>query len=266
MKYQNYFILGGNDGEMVRIKEYLDAFQIPYIQPKMSWGKGNDLTLSDLGAGAMAPATRVIFVECTPPTDFPRVKSHVVVDHHGDNAGLPASLMQVLDLLKIEPTRWDLVIAANDSGWFPGLQALGATPEEMSAVRRADRVAQGITPEHEAEAARALAAPVEMVGDVRIIRMAHSKCAPVGDTLAIEAIANGQPVPQYLVLSGDGEANFSGDGALAQSLFEKYREPNPESAWAGGSGLGKSGGTAYWGGYPDQAELVAFIRDCVEKK
>ena len=254
-----FFVLGGNDAEMERIREVLSAQHIPWIQPVRGWGS-KEFGPEQIGAEGMAPGTRVVFVECAPSADYPRVRAHVVVDHHGDNAGLPASLTQVLDLLNVEPTRWDIVVAANDSGWIPGLQAMGATPEEMTAVRAADRAAQGIEDWHEQEAALALKRPVEMVGNVRIIRMPHSKCAPVGDTLAIEAIANGQPVPQYLVLSGDGEANFSGDGALAQALFEKYREPNAARAWAGGSGLGKAGETAYWGGYPDHEELVEFIR------
>lgn len=263
---KNFFVLGGNDAEMLRIKEILDANGIGSVQPSKGWGP-KSFGPEQIGAEGMTPGTRIVFVEAAPSPEFPAVRAHVVIDHHGDNAGLPASLMQVLDLLHINPTRWDDVVAANDSGWFSGLQKLGATPEEMSAVRFADRSAQGITPEHEQEAERALGASIEMVGDIRVIRMSHSKCAPVGDRLAIEAIAAGQPVPQYLVLSGDGEVNFSGDGALAQILFERYRKegPLPANAWAGGSGLGKVGETAYWGGYPNQEELLSFIREQVSQ-
>jgi hypothetical protein len=251
---KNFFVLGGNDAEMVRIKEILDAQGIGSVQPSKFWGP-KSFGPEQIGAEGMKPGTRVVFVEASPSPEFPAVRASVVIDHHGDNAGLPASILQVLDLLHVEPTRWDLVIAANDSGWFPGLQKLGATSEEM-----ADRSAQGITPEHEAEAERALGAPIEMIGNIRVIRMAHSKCAPVGDRIAIDAIAEGKPVPQYIVLSGDGEVNFSGDGALAHALFEQYREPHAAKAWAGGSGLGKAGENAYWGGYPDQAEVLDFIQ------
>lgn len=259
LEMSHSFVLGGNDAEMVRIKEVLDSLGISWIQPVQGWGT-KEFGLAQIGEAGMAPGTRVVFVECQPAADFPRWKASVVIDHHGENAGLPASLLQVLDLLHIAPTRWDELVAANDSGWFPGLQAMGATPEEMARVRAADRNAQGITPEHESEAERALAAAPEFVSPIRVIRMAHSKCAPVGDRLAVEAIAAGQPVPQYVVLSGDGEVNFSGDGALAQALFEKYREPNPAKAWAGGSGLGKKGETAYWGGYPNHGEVLSFVR------
>ena len=256
---KNFFVLGGNDAEMVRIEGVLDAQKIGWVQPSVFWGP-KVFGPEQIGAEGMTPGTRVVFVECAPSPEFPAVRAHVVIDHHGDNAGLPASLTQVLDLLHLEPTRWDLVVAANDSGWLPGLRDMGADLNEMLTVRRADRAAQGITPEHEEEALRALAAPVEMLGNVRVIRMSHSKCAPVGDAIALEAIVAGKPVPQYLVLSGDGEANFSGDGVMAKALFDEYRAPQPANAWAGGSGLGKAGEQAYWGGYPDHAELIGFIR------
>ena len=257
-----FFVLGGNDGEMVRIKEVLDSQRIPWIQPFPGWGP-KQLKMEQV-APAMIPGHQVVFVEVTPPADFPLVRSMVVIDHHGDNAGLPASILQVLDLLRIDPTRWDELIAANDAGWFPGLIAVGATREEMDGIRGYCRAAHGSGPEHEAieaEALRALSAPVEMLGNIRVIRMSHSKCAPVGDRLAIAAIAEGKPIPQYLVLSGDGETNFSGDGALAKALFDHYRDPHPAKSNAGGAGLGKSGETAYFVGYPDQVEVVEFIRN-----
>lgn len=261
MTINRFFVLGGDDGEMRRIKEVLDTGGIQWIQPQNFWGP-KKLTMEEV-APAMTPGYQVVFVEVTPPDDFPRVRSMVVIDHHGDNAGLPASILQVLNLLHIEPARRDELIAANDSGWFPGLIAAGATREEMDEIRVYCRAAHGSGSEHEAieaEALRALAAPVEAIGDIRVIRMSHSKCAPVGDRLAIAAIAEGKPVPQYLVLSGDGETNFSGDGAVAKALFDHFREPHPAKGNAGGSGLGRAGETAYFVGYPDQKEVVVFIR------
>ena len=257
---KNFFVLGGNDAEMVRIKEILDAQRICWVQPIKFWGP-KSFGPEQIGSEGMTPGTRVVFVEAAPSPEFPATRATVVIDHHGDNAGLPASILQVLDLLHLEPTRWDLVIAANDSGWFPGLQKLGATAEEMAAVRLADRSAQSITPEHETEAERALSAPIEMIGSIRVIRMSHSKCAPIGDRIALDDIAEGRSVSQYIVLSDDdGEVNFSGDGALAFSLFDHYREPHAAKAWAGGSGLGKAGENAYWGGFPDHTEVLDFIR------
>jgi hypothetical protein len=236
------FFLGGDDAEMRRIAEVLSGACTPWADARLAWGAkasayGDEV--SQAASNGYAPVLVELEVNCKVP------KGTIVIDHHGDRAAEPASILQVLSLLGRRPTRWDLVIAANDSGWFPGLVAMGATPEEMAAVRAAERFAQGITPEQEREAERALAEPAEFIGSVRVVRMAHSKCATVGDRLAIAAIAAGQPIPPYVVFSGDGEVNFSGPGDLAQALHQEF-----PGGWAGGSGLGDANGVAFWGGYP----------------
>ncbi len=258
------FFLGGADAEMRRIAEVLAEAGIEYHDAGLGWGAAAS-AYGDAIAEASGAGKTPVLVELEVDCDLP--EGVVVVDHHGDRAGEPPAILQVLNLLGREPSRWDLLVAANDAGWFPGLvgeaeiPGMGrfsppATAEEMAAVRATDRAAQGITPEQEREAERALAALVEEIGGVRVIRMSHSKTAPIGDRLAIDALASGRPIPAYLVLSGDGEVNFSGDGALAAALHEKF-----PGGWAGGAGLGKVGGSAFWGGYPDHEEALAFIRE-----
>lgn len=275
------FILGGNDLEMVVIKQLLSMAGVKFVQPKKEWGD-HSYSVRDLNlevepsytvgngfGGGMMPSKitgfdRVCFVECRPADDFPPSNSRgtevEIVDHHGEQSWRPASILQVLRLLGLKlssPTlRWVELVAANDSAWFEGMKTLGATADEMRFIRAGDRSAQEITGEQETEAERALTAPVEMVGAVRVIRMAHSKTGPVGDRLAIDAISAGKPIPAYLVFSVDGEVNFSGPGDLAQAIHEKF-----VGGWAGGSGLGKADGTAYWGGYPPHEEVLAFLRE-----
>jgi hypothetical protein len=250
------FFLGGADGEMRRIREVLEHSVISFVDAGLGWGAKASAYGTQIVEAATAGDTPVLIeleLDCTVPMDT------VVVDHHGPRASEPASLLQVLSLLGIEPTRLDTLIAANDSGWFVGMQAVGATAEEMLKIRAMDRAAQGITAEQEAEAERALNG-INLIGDVRVIWMAHSKCAPVGDRLAIVALTEGKPIPQYLVLSDDGEVNFSGDGALCVALKEKFQ------GWNGGTGLGKAGETAFWGGYPDHTAVVEFVREAVGAK
>ena len=69
------------------------------------------------------------------------------VDHHGSRSGEPASIIQVLSLLGIEPSRKQLLIAANDSGFIPGIVAAGDSAAEIAEIRALDRATQGITPE-----------------------------------------------------------------------------------------------------------------------
>ena len=106
---------------------------------------------------------------------------------------------------------------------------------------------------------RALAAPIEMIGNIRVVRMSHSKTGLIGDRLAIAAIDAGASspadFPAYVVFSDDGEVNFSGDGKLATLLHATF-----DGGWAGGAGLGKAGGTAFWGGYPPHTKVEEFLR------
>ena len=249
------FFLGGWDGEMARIAAVLDENNVSFWFKELKWGEAKASVYADEIAAAAAEGKRVVLVELEVDITVP--EGTIVVDHHGSRSGEPASLLQVLALIGVTPTRRDELFAANDAAWFDGLMAAGATREEMLEVRAADRAAQGITREQENEAERALTAPVEMIGNVRVIRMAHSKCAPVGDRLAVSAITAGKPIPQYLVLSQDGEVNFSGDGALCVALKDKFQ------GWNGGVRLGKSGETAYWGGYPNHDAVVEFVRAAV---
>ncbi len=255
--------LGGADTEMVRIAEVVREAGCEEVRDAgLSWGTkasayGDEI--AEVAASGKIP----ILIELEIDIDLP--ETAVVVDHHGDRAGEPPAILQVLDLLGIEPTRWDFLVAANDAGWYPGLAGIAeipgmgflsppATQEEMKKVRSGDYGLQGITPEMLAEIDRALAAPVEMIGSIRVVRMSHSKCGPIGDHFAIPAFANREPIPQYVVFSEDGETNFSGDGALCAELHEKF------GGWSGGAGLGKAGETAFWGGYADQKEIEDFLK------
>ena len=71
------------------------------------------------------------------------------IDHHSypnDNRySSDSSLEQVAALLGIQLNRHQLLVAANDKGWIPELRAVGATPSEIDAIRRADRRKQGVS-------------------------------------------------------------------------------------------------------------------------
>ena len=226
----------------------------------------------------------VVFVECRPADGWPEHLSNQVIDHHGSRSGESASIMQLLsilssmaaqletqrehmqseknpavvaqnirqvtDRLSPESRRWVELTAANDAGYIPAMLALGATCDEVARVRAFDRSAQGITSAHEKEAERAIR-EAKTEGRLTVVCMTHSKTATVADRLY------GRYDQLLIHSSDDGETNFYGDGALCAALKEKF------SGWAGGSGLGKEGGTAYWGGYDGEAEQ--FIRDYLAK-
>jgi len=255
------FFLGGSDAEMGQIMKHLVEQDAEFFSNHLSWGAHASAYATEI-AQASAEGKIVVLVELdnssAPKTDWSAEKvavllpeGTIVVDHHGERAGEPASILQVLNLIGVEPTRRDLLIAANDSGFIPAMIAMGATPKEVAFIRSTDRSAQGITPEMEVEAERAIS-HAETSGRLTVVNMAHSKSATVTDRL--HKGAGGPGYDQLLIVSGDGEKNFFGDGKLCADLKEKFQ------GWNGGSGLGTEGGNAFWGGYPDATEVEDFIR------
>ncbi len=262
---ENYvFFLGGADTEMSRISDVLAETGCEVRDANLGWGARASAYGEDDFAAVAAEGKTPVLIELEIDCKLPEMA--IVVDHHNERADEPPAILQVLNLISIAPTRLDYLVAANDAGWFPGLvgdadiPGMGrleppATEKEMKLVRGGDYTLQGITNEMLVEIDRALDAPVEMIGPVRVIRMSHSKTGPIGDALAIPAFAKGELVPQYIVFSEDGEINFSGDGALCTALHEKFE------GWSGGAGLGKAGETAFWGGYPNHKDVENFLRE-----
>ncbi len=245
---------GGYDGEMVEIINACREAGVEVVDNHLGWGAAASAYAKEI-AQAASEGKAPVLVELTLDIEVP--STSIIVDHHNENAGKPASLLQVLDLLGVEPSREQLLIAANDCGYIPGMLALGATSKEVAKVRYADRAAQGITPEQEAEAERAIAA-AEQVNGVTIVRMAHSKTATVCDRLF-----NPEKEQRLLILSEDGESNFFGNGELCQLLQGEKTGKTPEGwdtysnfgGWIGGN-LPTSG---FWGGYGDQKAVLNYI-------
>lgn len=237
------FMMGGADAEMIAIAKILAEAGQTVIDKQLGWGAKASAYTEEI-ALAVAEGNTPVLVELE--LDIAVPEGAVVIDHHNERAGEPASILQVLNLLGIEPTRHHQLIGANDSGYIPAMMAMGATPEEIAEIRLADRNAQGITPEQENEAERAVA-EAEVVGKLTIVRMAHSKTATVADRLFGKT-------DQLIILSGDGEVNFYGNGASCSDLKSKFE------GWGGGSGFGNVDGNGYWGGYPNHDEVLNFVK------
>lgn len=252
---------GGYDAEMLEIIRVCREAGVEVIDHHLGWGASVDSYKEEI-AEAFAAGKVPVLVELDGAEDVPGA---IVVDHHNENVGNPASILQVLNLLGLQPSRRQQLIAANDTGYIPGMLAFGATPEEVAEVRLLDRSAQGITPEQEADAERAIAAAEEVNG-VTIIRMAHSKTATVCDRLF-----NPEKEQRLLILSEDGETNFFGNGELCLALqgkdtgektTEGYTIYDHFGGWVGGN-LPTNG---FWGGYADQKEVEAFVVEWFAKK
>lgn len=259
-----HFFLGGKDLEMEAIKALLTEQKLPFTDGKLAWGASTSQYGDEIEKISKSGKTPVL-IELSQDSKIP--ENSVIIDHHNENANKPASILQVCALLDIEPTRKMQLIAANDSGYIPAMQKLGASQEEIDTIRLLDRKCQGITDEQEKEAERAIANKKVQDG-VTIIKMSHSKTATVADRLF-----DSHKQQNLLVLSDDGEVNYFGDGKLCEMLKGKAIGTRPASwdpsqtetiydnfgGWTGGTGLGKEEGSAFWGGYPDHKAVTDFI-------
>lgn len=210
----NYiFLLGGHDLEMLAIAELLQKQQILYADKGLGWGNAMLGNYEDvLHEYSAKPHWTIYGIELKEDIDPP--SNYVRIDHHNDYIDRPSSIEQVLSVLNIKPDRYQLLVGANDARYIPGMLALGATPQEIVMIRRADRKAQGVTDKEERMAEYAINNCKR--GDSRnllIVKSLSSKFSPVCDRL--------YPYKRLVVYS-DKELMFYGtDVGKLRSLFEE---------------------------------------------
>lgn len=112
-----------------------------------------------------------------PPPNYLRI------DHHDDLVHKPAAIVQVAELIGVELSRWEQLLAANDAHYIPGMLVLGATPEEIQAIRLADRAAQGVTEQDERLAEESILHHMEQRNGLSIIHAQTSRFSPIMDRL-----------------------------------------------------------------------------------
>jgi hypothetical protein len=104
------------------------------------------------------PAGVIYGIELAGPNEFGAIN----IDHHlysDDNrSNVLSSLEQVAAITGRMLTRNQQLVALNDRGYIPAMEAAQATPEEIEEIREADRRAQGLTPSDREHAERDLAA------------------------------------------------------------------------------------------------------------
>lgn len=234
------FFLGGHDLEMATIAQLLaDQYKGPVYDKHLRWGaKASDYEKEI--SEALAEGCVIVLIEMEDDLQLP-LENRVLIDHHGAQAGesQPTSLHQVFDLLMLPSshwTRWHELVAANDRAYIPGMLKVGASREEIQAIRLADRKAQGITEAEEKAAATALDKPKFLCQQNLVqFTLPHNRSAALMDRLQPELGGGGYP--NVLVLS-PAEINFFGDGVAICSLADAFPK-----GWYGGA-LPRRG---FWG-------------------
>ena len=226
-----YVFLGGYDAEMVEIRNILEAQGLTYHDKKLSWGACLSAYKDEI-ASLPADVTPV-FIELTP--DIPTPTNAKIIDHHDEKAGRDkkTSIEQVADLLGVELSRRQKLISANDRGHIRAMRELCATGEEIAEIRALDRKAQGVTEDDEKLAEKSIEEHLENVtDDAVIVNSLTNKTSPVFDRLY-------DKYAHIFVFTTDGEMNYSGTGAVVNSLVEIYRKRQKENPsfefWYGGN-------------------------------
>jgi hypothetical protein len=252
------FFLGGHDLEMVTIRDLLlGVAPERFYDKRLAWGAKASAYRQELSETLVRGLTPV-FVELANDLNLDPAL-FLEVDHHGERAGenRPTSLHQVFDLLKLPPERWthwfDLV-AANDWGYIPAMVEVGASQEEIIQVRAADRAAQGITPEEDAEGEQAVAhAEILANGALTVVHLLHSRTATVADRLQPEL---GGPGYKNLLVYSPDQVNFFGSGELIFALDRKF-----PGGWYGGA-LPARG---FWGHESPVSDVLSVLLSCISK-
>lgn len=269
------FFLGGADAEMIRVKEVLEVAGCEIYDAELDWSNAKASAYAEEIVRVAEEGKIPVLLELGVDCDLP--ETAVVFDHHGKRSGEPPIIIQVLSLLGIEPSRDDVLIGAMDAGFVFGLESIGAKKEEIAGFLELDSAdgmsmrdmllatESGSNKDVITEAEQAVAER-EQVGEMIVVRSAHSKTGPITTRLVGE-----QDMQNILILSGNGEVNYYGTGGTVRELGKKFPIPG---SWDGGAGLmphtpeGKAfweqwGGTApnnaYWGGYPDHQEVLNFL-------
>lgn len=149
IKNEPVFLLGGYDLEMLEIKKLLIKYNKHYIDRKLSWGarvsKYQDI---------IHQSTNYYGIELIEDVELP--KNYVAIDHHNEHQNKKSSLEQIAEILNVELSRYQKLVALNDSGYISAMQQFGATEVEIELIRERDREAQGVTNEDEILAERSI--------------------------------------------------------------------------------------------------------------
>ena len=204
------FLLGGHDLEMLTIKQLLEGREdCVYIDKHLKWDNAFLSAYKDeLSHYTNAPIYGIELQE-----DIPAPKHYHAIDHHYQKEDMPCALEQVAAILGVTLNRYQLLVASNDKGYIPAMLSIAATQEEIEAIRRNDRLAQGVSPEDEKKAEASIAHHLSRHGSLTLVHSLTPCFSCIVDRLF--------PYHSLLVYN-DQEWTFYGEGK--NELVAQMRE------------------------------------------
>ena len=236
------FLIGGYDLEMLEIVKILEAEGLKFVDKNLSWGAKLSAYQDFFDLDGTFVGIELI-EDIKPPTKY------VAIDHHNERANEPAAIEQVAELLGIELTYYQQLVAANDKGYIPAMRAMGASEAEIQSIRRKDRAAQGVTEQDELWGEEAVS-NLEWHKDIAIAYTKSERFSPVTDRIEVDK----------LIVYNAHSLNYY--GMNVERLVEKYKDLIEEGkAYNGGGDMGFFGLVS---GVFGEEELVSFIRKIIK--
>lgn len=244
-----------NDGEAVQIEKLLKEKNIKTLVTKQGWGASWDGLEPEIKEKIKEYKNKnfeIYGVELQGQAP----EGAINIDHHrydgDDRTNEFSSLEQVAKLVGHRLSLFEEFISANDKGFIPAMLALAKTKnlseketqKLINKVRLQDRAAQGITPEQEEIAEKAIQ-EAEVSDRLTVVRMSHSKTATVCDRLY-------GGYKNLLVISDNGEVNFFGSREVIKKLSDLVK-----GSWSGGDLEHNNG---FWGGYPQDLDVEKEVK------
>ena len=224
------WVVPRNDLEATEIIRILEQYGEEVVVSLLAWGASWEKLEVDVVSRveellAQHPDAEVVGIELA---GMPRWGGRNI-DHHkwggGDRSNELSSIEQIAALLGHQLNRYERLVAENDKGWYLALFAAGATKGEAETIRLADRCAQGVTPDHEAQAVRDIAT-AEWKGRKVFIR------CPLGSSSALTDRLHGR-FDEALMASTEKWIYF-GHRAKQIHEFVHARGLGHERDWVGG--------------------------------
>lgn len=274
MKNSRLWISPNNDLEAKTIVEMLQREGEEFLVTGQAWGASWEKLEEELKAKIAEARQRgqeVYGVELQGDSN-----GAINVDHHtygeDDRSNPKSSIEQVAAILGVELTLDEQFVSANDKGYIPAMEKLGAElgiseddlREIIANIRMREREVKGATIEQEAQAQEA----IEKLGDLSeksdyiSMELPHSNTGIVTDRLYGK-------YDNLLITSSDGETNFYGVSDIIKMLLEKFPNPNPEEEpycrWA--SGDHENLGYGFWGGNKnlDQKAVEIEVQNMINR-
>lgn len=247
---RNLFLLGGHDLEMMTIKQMLEHNPDCEISDKnLAW----DSALLSAYSKELEESSRfdrIYGIELN--EDFAVPDNYYPIDHHNGQDNMLSSLEQVALILGVRLNRHQQLVAANDRGYIPAMQALSATEEEIAEIRQQDRAAQGVSEADEQLAEQSIAEHLIRHPRLLVVKALTSHFSAICDRL--------YPYQRLLIYT-DNEWMYYGEGKAELSLM-LAEDIQQGKVFHGGGDNGYIGCVkdAY-----DEAGIDRFVKDIICK-